>query len=50
MDVRHKQIADELQLSTETVRNHIRGVFKALNVHSRLAAVTLARSEHLLTG
>jgi PAS domain S-box-containing protein len=45
-----KQIADELQLSTETVRNHIRGVFRALNVHSRLAAVTLARSEHLLTG
>lgn len=42
-----RQIAAELHLSTETVRNHIRGVLKALNVHSRLEAVAVARSEHL---
>lgn len=34
-----KQIADELHLSVETVRNHIRHVFRALGVHSRLEAV-----------
>jgi PAS domain S-box-containing protein len=35
------QIADELHLSVETVRNHIRGIFRALDVHSRLEAVAL---------
>jgi len=39
-----KQIAAELHLSTETVRNHIRGVFRALDVHSRLEAVAAARA------
>ena len=39
-----KQIAAELQLSTETVRNHIRRLFRALGVHSRLEAVAAARS------
>lgn len=43
------QIADELQLSVETVRNHIRGVFRALNVHSRLEAVAVARTDHVLS-
>jgi DNA-binding NarL/FixJ family response regulator len=38
-----KQIADELQLSTETVRNHIRRLIHALGVHSRLEAVAAAR-------
>jgi PAS domain S-box-containing protein len=41
------QIADELQLSRETVRNHIRHILQALGVHSRLEAVALARHEHL---
>jgi PAS domain S-box-containing protein len=41
------QIADELHLSRETVRNHIRHILKALGVHSRLEAVALARHEHL---
>jgi PAS domain S-box-containing protein len=40
-----KQIADELHLSTETVRNHIRRLFRALGVHSRLEAVAVARAE-----
>jgi PAS domain S-box-containing protein len=39
-----KQIADQLHLSTQTVRNHIRGVLHALGVHSRLAAVAAARA------
>ena len=38
-----KQIAAELHLSTETVRNHIRRLFQALGVNSRLEAVAAAR-------
>jgi PAS domain S-box-containing protein len=40
------QIADEMHLSTETIRNHIRGLMRALGAHSRLEAVFLARPEH----
>jgi DNA-binding NarL/FixJ family response regulator len=39
-----KQIAAELHLSTETVRNHIRRIFRALGVNSRLEAVAAARA------
>jgi PAS domain S-box-containing protein len=42
------QIAGELHLSTETVRNHIRRILRALNVHSRLEAVAVGRQEHLV--
>ena len=38
------QIADELHLSQETVRNHIRSLMRRLGAHSRLEAVFLARS------
>jgi PAS domain S-box-containing protein len=41
------QIADELHLSVETVRNHIRAVLRALGAHSRLEAVALARRAHV---
>ena len=41
------QIAQELHLSRETVRNHIRHILQALGVHSRLEAVAVARQEHL---
>lgn len=44
------QIADELHLSTETVRNHIRGLMRTLGAHSRLEAVFLARPEHAEAG
>ena len=37
-----KQIAAELQLSTETVRNHVRHVLRATGAHSRLEAVAIA--------
>jgi PAS domain S-box-containing protein len=39
-----KQIAAELHLSPETVRNHIRRLFQALGVNSRLEAVALTRA------
>jgi len=42
-----EQIADELHLSIETVRNHIRRLLRALNVHSRLEAVAVGRRMHL---
>jgi DNA-binding NarL/FixJ family response regulator len=38
-----QQIAEELHLSPETVRNHVRHVLRNLGVHSRLEAVALAR-------
>ena len=37
------QIAHELHLSQETVRNHVRHVLRALGVNSRLEAVAAAR-------
>lgn len=38
-----KQIAQELHLSTDTVKNHVRHLLRALGVHSRLEAVAAAR-------
>jgi PAS domain S-box-containing protein len=43
-----QQIASELHLSTETVRNHVRHLLRALGVHSRIEAVAAARSAHIL--
>jgi DNA-binding NarL/FixJ family response regulator len=43
-----EQIAHELHLSTETVRNHIRHILRALNAHSRLEAVAIGRREQLV--
>jgi DNA-binding NarL/FixJ family response regulator len=37
------QIAEELQLSRETVRNHVRHLLHSLGASSRLEAVALAR-------
>jgi PAS domain S-box-containing protein len=45
-----RQIAEDLHLSSETVRNHVRHVLRALGVHSRLEAVALARREHAVAG
>jgi DNA-binding NarL/FixJ family response regulator len=36
-------VAEQLQLSTEAVRNHVRGILLALGVHSRVQAVVRAR-------
>jgi PAS domain S-box-containing protein len=43
------QIAEELHLSRETVRNHIRHLLQAVGAHSRLEAVALARGAALTT-
>ena len=45
-----EQIARDLHLSVETVRNHIRGILRTLGVHSRLEAVAVARREHVVAG
>jgi len=42
------QIADGLGIQRETVRNHVRGILRALRVHSRLEAVAAARQRGLL--
>ena len=39
-----KQIAQELHLSAETVKNHVRHLLRALGVNSRLEAVAAVRS------
>jgi PAS domain S-box-containing protein len=44
------QIAEELHLSRDTVRNHIRHLLHAVGAHSRLEAVAVARGEALRTG
>jgi len=41
-----KQIAAELQLSTETVRNHVRHLLRAVGAHSRLEAVAIANRSY----
>jgi len=43
------QIAELLGIEPETVRNHVRGILRALGVHSRLQAVSEARRRGLLT-
>jgi PAS domain S-box-containing protein len=39
------EIATAMNLSPETVRNHVRGVLRALGVHSRLEAVIATREQ-----
>jgi PAS domain S-box-containing protein len=43
------ELAEELGISRETVRNHIRGIFRALGVHSRLDAVLRANELDLIS-
>jgi PAS domain S-box-containing protein len=42
------QMAERMQLSPDTVRNHIRGLLRALGVHSRIEAVAVALREKLV--
>jgi PAS domain S-box-containing protein len=44
------QIADELQVSRETVRNHVRHLLRALGASSRLEAVAVARGDLVTAG
>ena len=41
-----RQIADDLHLSIETVRNHIRHILLTVGAHSRLEAVAIAHGSH----
>jgi PAS domain S-box-containing protein len=43
------QIAEELYLSRETVRNHIRRLLQAVGASSRLEAVAVARGDRAVT-
>ena len=43
------QIASELHLAPETVRNHVRRLLKALGAHSRLEAVLIALRNGLVS-
>jgi PAS domain S-box-containing protein len=42
------EVARELSLSTETVRNHLRNAFRELNAHNRVEAIARARRLGLL--
>jgi len=42
------QIADELHVSVETVRNHVRRILRALDTHSRIEALAVARRDGIL--
>jgi PAS domain S-box-containing protein len=42
------QIAQELHLSIDTVRNHIRRMLRALDAHSRIEALAVAHREGIL--
>lgn len=44
------QIAEELHLSTDTVRNHVRRMLRALGAHSRIEALAVAHREGILGG
>ena len=44
------QIAEELHLSRETVRNHVRHLLHALGATSRLEAVAVARGDLVAAG
>lgn len=44
----YKLIADELQMSLDTVRSHIRKIYEKLHVHSQTEAVRKAIHERLV--
>ncbi|MEZ4601679.1 MAG: response regulator transcription factor [Syntrophotaleaceae bacterium] len=44
----NKEISDSLYISTETVKTHIKNIFRKLDVKSRLEAVAAAREKHLI--
>jgi DNA-binding NarL/FixJ family response regulator len=44
----YKQVASELEISIDTVRHHIRGIYRKLQVHSVAEAVSRAIRERLV--
>lgn len=45
-----EQMANELHVSPDTVRNHIRGVLRGLGVHTRLEAVAISHRDQVAAG
>lgn len=45
----NKQIADELEISEQTVKNHLSVIYRKLGIHSRLQALQLLASANLDT-
>ncbi|MFL5953839.1 MAG: LuxR C-terminal-related transcriptional regulator [Gaiellaceae bacterium] len=43
-----EQMAEKMGLSPATIRNHVKRLFKALGVHSRIEAVAVARRDRLV--
>jgi DNA-binding NarL/FixJ family response regulator len=46
--MRYQQAADELGVSLDTIRTHIRGIYRKLQVHTVAEAVSRALQDHLL--
>ena len=44
----NREIADELYISENTVKNHVRNILEKLHLHSRMEAVLYAVREQLL--
>ncbi len=47
---RNERVAQELRISVQTVKNHVRSIFGKLGVETRVEAVIYAISEGLATG
>ena len=44
----NKDVADELYISENTVKNHVRNILEKLQIHSRMEAVMIAVREKLI--
>jgi DNA-binding NarL/FixJ family response regulator len=44
----NREISEELYISENTVKNHVRNILEKLHLHSRMEAVVYAMRENLL--